>query len=215
MEKEKNVNFEREEREEKKKEKKKTRSSRALSRNIFLDPSRERASRGKSKSLLSLSFRFVSIRDGALCRFLDSPHHLRASSLRPLPPHEEARRQRTEARAKSRAKPTHLFVDVRAPFMPPLQRHLPSAWDRGGLLGPRGNARFLEVDGLRVKYTGRLVVLFLFFLEEEGDGDGRRKDVATLAAVFSSHVHFGNNAPCCFCAPWNALLRRSEKKDVF
>ena len=44
-------------------------------------------------------------------------------------------------------------------FMPLQQRYLPSAWDRGGLLGPRGNARFLEVDGLRVKYIGRLVIL--------------------------------------------------------
>lgn len=59
--------------------------------------------------------------------------------------------------------------------MPPLQRHLPSAWDRGGLLGPRGNARFLEVDGLRVKYIGKEV--------------GRKKE--------TGDVHFCRASKCC------------------
>ena len=82
--------------------------------------------------------------------------------------------------------------------MPPLQqRPLPSAWDRGGLLGPRGNARFLEVDGLRVKYTGRLWV-------EEKESVvivGGIIPFATLA-VSTGSVH----AAACFCV---ALERSS------
>ena len=37
--------------------------------------------------------------------------------------------------------------------MPP---PLPTSWERpsSSLLGPRGNARYLEVDGLRVRYVG-------------------------------------------------------------
>lgn len=84
--------------------------------------------------------------------------------------------------------------------MPPSQRRLPSAWDRGGLLGPRGNARFLEVDGLRVKYIGRLVgrkkKRVFFFV-------GHQK-IATLALIFSSlriPLSARLSAPfyCCIC----------------
>ena len=80
--------------------------------------------------------------------------------------------------------------------MPPQQRYLPSTWDRGGLLGPRGNARFLEVDGLRVKYIGRLV----FGRERTSSsvgGWGGIRNVATLADVFFSKPTLCN-ALCAF-----------------
>ena len=115
--------------------------------------------------LSSLSFRFTRV--GRFLRRFLALHRLRAR-LFPL-------LSRTESEAEQKVRHigrrkrnfpererNHLFFfssTILPIFMPLQQRYLPSAWDRGGLLGPRGNARFLEVDGLRVKYIGRLVIL--------------------------------------------------------
>lgn len=38
---------------------------------------------------------------------------------------------------------------------PPPRPAPPTAWERPhSLLGPRGNSRYIDVDGLRVRYTG-------------------------------------------------------------
>jgi len=80
--------------------------------------------------------------------------------------------------------------------MPPQQRYPPSAWDRGGLLGPRGNARFLEVDGLRVKYIGRF-----FGKEKESVAVGASKTSPRWQMFFffsSPSPRFAKRRCCAF-----------------
>ena len=61
-------------------------------------------------------------------------------------------------------------------------------------MGPRGNARFLEVDGLRVKYIGKV-----FGKERERRRRGI-KNVATLADVFfSPSPVFARRCVAFFC----------------
>jgi len=175
----------------------------------------DRAERASRKALLFSLCRFDSRLRSLSLSFTAPPSR---SSLSSLLPRQRARQNKSSSkvgRCKCFFSESEINSRQRRVLhsMPPLQRYLPSAWDRGGLLGPRGNARFLEVDGLRVKYTGRLAG-WSVFLEEEGDDNGRRgKKCRHAGDVF--HRSTLGNAPCCFCVPWTALLRRSKKAERF
>lgn len=172
---------------------------------------REQNSKGISLLVLGLSLSLSLCRFGSHAgRALAFPcalhRRLRARPFSLLSSAESETERKRVGRRRERVfqkKKSETDVPV-TDSMPPQQRYLPSAWDRGGLLGPRGNARFLEVDGLRVKYIG------MFFLERKENvvavgGEGIKKTSPRWQMFFRFPSPLFARR-CVPCLPWTALL---------